>query len=222
MLLPARLIALLVTTGFIAGCGGGGASTPSPMASAGGANVLPTSPVATTAATPSPATQAPSARLTAPPAPVAFTSTTYGYSLLLPAGWTAIQATATWDGSGAPFHDVPEADQFISPTARSAWFFGAPTTKSLADRVKESIQANAANHSSTCPAVPDIQDPITIGGEPGVLVGFNCGILINTAITVHDGFAYLFGLRDPAVHAATDPLDRAMFLTMLDSVRFPS
>ncbi len=153
---------------------------------------------------------------------MAFTSKTYGYSLTLPGDWTTIQATAAWNGKGAPFHDVPEADQFVGPPPASAWFFGAPTKKDLAARVKESIAANAAEHGNTCPPVPSVQDPIEIGGEPGVLLGFDCGILINNAITVHDGMAYLFGFRDPAVHAATSPKDRAVFLEMLKSVTFPS
>ena len=139
----------------------------------------------------------------------------------MPAGWTIIQATAAWDGKGAPFHDVPEADQFVGPAAASAWFFGAPTSKDLAGKVKESIAANAAEHSSTCPAVPQVKDLIVIGTEPGTLLGYDCGILINSAIAVHKGMAYLFGFRDPAVHAATDPTDRAAFLQLLKSVRFP-
>ena len=163
----------------------------------------------------------PPASPTAAASATSFTSKTYGYSLTPPAGWTTIQATAKWDGKGAPFHDVPEADQFVSQGPASAWFFGAPTTKDLTARVAESVEANAAEHGDTCPPVPEFQDPIEIGGEPGVLLGFNCGILINTAITVHDGVAYVFGFRDPAVHAATSPADRALFLGLLESVTFP-
>src|SRR4029077_16084411 len=103
------------------------------------------------------------------------------------------------------------------PAAASAWFFGAPTTKDLAGKVKESIAANAAAHGNTCPAVPEIKDPVDIAGQPGTLLGWNCGILINSGITVHDGVAYLFGFRDPGVHAATDPADRAAFLELLKS-----
>lgn len=51
--------------------------------------------------------------------------------------------------------------------------------------------------------------------------GFDCGILINSGIAVHKGTAYLFGFSDPAVHAATDPADRATCLELLGSVRFP-
>jgi hypothetical protein len=153
---------------------------------------------------------------------VAFTSKTYGYSLTVPGDWKTIQATAAWNGKGAPFHDVPEADQFVGPPPASAWFFGAPTTKDLAARVKESIAANAAEHGNTCPPVPSVQEPIEIGGQPGVFLAFDCGILINNAITVHDGVAYLFGFRDPSVHAATSPKDRALFVDLLKSVTFPS
>jgi hypothetical protein len=139
----------------------------------------------------------------------------------VPAGWTTIQATAAWDGKGAPFHDVPQADQFVSQSAASAWFFGAPTKKDLAARVQESIAANAAEHGATCPPVPAFQAPIKIGSEPGVLLGYDCGILINSAIAVHDGVVYLFGFRDPTVHAATSPADRETFLALLESVKFP-
>lgn len=163
-----------------------------------------------------------SAASTASPSAALFTSKTYGYSLTPPAGWTTIQATAKWDGKGAPFHDVPEADQFVSTGPASAWFFGAPTTRDLKAQVAETVTASATEHGDTCPPVPEFQDPIDIGGEPGVLLGFNCGILINSAVTVHDGVAYVFGFRDPSVHAASDATDRATFLALLKSVTFPS
>jgi hypothetical protein len=197
-----RAATYLAVTLVVAACAGGTPSAPSSS---------PTAPGSTPAATKA----GPSA------SPTNFTSKTYGYSLTVPAGWTVIQASAVWDGKGAPFHDVPEADQFVGPAAASAWFFGAPTTKDLKAKVNESIAANAASHGNTCPAVPDVQDPIQIGSEPGVLLGYNCGILINSGITVHKGIAYLFGFRDPAVHAATDPADRAAFLELLKSVQFP-
>jgi hypothetical protein len=206
---------------LVAACTGGAASAPS-SAPAAVASVQTDPSLDESAATnASAATVAPSVAASAAAGPTTFTSATYGYSLTLPGGWTSIQATKAWDGKGAPFHDVPEADQFVGPAPASAWFFGAPTTKDLANRVKESIAANAAEHGNTCPPVPDVQDPIDIGGEPGTLLAYNCGILINSAITVHKGIAYLFGFRDPAVHAATDPADRAVFLGLLKSVIFP-
>jgi hypothetical protein len=214
----ARLLSTPVIVVVVAACAAGAPSTVAPSVAAP-ASVEPSQ----SAAAPSAASSvAPSAAPSASASPVAFTSKTYGYSLTLPGNWTTIQATAAWNGKGAPFHDVPEADQFVGPPPASAWFFGAPTKKDLAARVKESIAANAAEHGNTCPPVPSVQEPIEIGGEPGVFLAFNCGILINNAITVHDGMAYLFGFRDPAVHDATSPKDRAVFLEMLKSVTFPS
>ncbi len=68
------------------------------------------------------------------------------------------------------------------------------------------------------PTVPEVQDQIEIGGQPAVLLGWNCGILINLAITVHNGTAYVFGFRDPAVNAPSDQADRGAFLALLKSV----
>ena len=210
-----RLSGLAVAL-LVGACAAGGSP-----ASQAAAEPSPTS----SAAAPSSSAPAESPSPTASPTPAAsttpFTSKTYGYSLTPPAGWTTIQATAKWDGKGAPTHDVPEADQFISPGPASAWFFGAPTSKDLAAREAERVAANAKDHGDTCPPVPESQDPIEIGGEPGVLSSYDCGILINTAVTVHDGVAYGFGFRDPAGHAATRPDDRALFLGLLESVKFP-
>jgi hypothetical protein len=222
MSIVVRAATSLAVAAVVAACSGASpATSPSSPAAAASLEASP-SPVASVVASVPPASPPATVAPSASSAPTIFTSTTYGYSLTLPAGWTSIQATAKWDGKGAPFHDVPEADQFVGPAAASAWFFGAPTTKDLAARVKESITANAASHGNTCPAVPEVQDPITIGGEKGTLLGYNCGILINSGITVHKGIAYLFGFRDPAVHAATDPVDRAIFVELLKSVQFPS
>ena len=220
---PRPLLAALaaVTTLLFAACSGtasGPASSPAATASP----MATPSPAASVAATTKPtATPAPSVAPSASTSPTGFTSKIYKYSLTVPAGWTTIQATSAWDGKGAPFHDVPQADQFIAPGGESAWFFGAPTTKDLAARVKESVTANAAEHGNTCPAVPEINDPITIGNEPGRLMGYDCRILINVAISVHKGVAYVFGFRDTGVHAASYPPDRAVFLKLLESVHYP-
>ena len=139
---------------------------------------------------------APTATQIPAPTAAAFTSATYGYSVTLPAGWTAIQATAAWDGTGAPGHDVPQADQFVGTAAASAWAMAAQTTSDLDGYVTERIAANAADHAATCPPTPEVRDAIKIGGEPGTLLGWNCGILINAAVTVHDRGGYLIGLRE--------------------------
>ena len=154
----------------VAACTSGPASTPasSPIAVASvAASSIPTPPsmpsasASTMAATPGRRLpQAP--RRDRPRSP----PRCYGYSLTVPAGWTIIQATAAWDGKGAPFHDVPEADQFVGPAAASAWFFGAPTTKDLAGKVKESIAANAAEHGNTCPPYPRSRIRSSSGPNP--------------------------------------------------------
>jgi hypothetical protein len=198
----------------LAACSGG--STAAPAATVAATPLA--SPVATVEAASPPPSEAP----TPSASPTAFTSKTYGYSITVPGGWTTIQAIGKWDGKGAPSHDVPEADQFVGPAAASAWDFAAPTTKDLAGWVQEAITATATDHADTCPPVPESQDPIQIGSEPGVLVSWDCGILINIAVAVHDGVGYVFGFRDPAVHAATDPVDRATFLALLKSMKFPA
>ena len=203
----------LVVALVIAACGGG--STAAPTAS------VATTPVASAVATVAAASPTTSKAPTPSASPTAFTSNMYRYSITVPGGWTTIQAISKWDGKGAPSHDVPEADQFVGPAAASAWQFAAPTTKDLAGLVQESIAATATDNADTCPAVPESQDPIQIGSEPGVLLAWNCGILINVAVAVHDGVAHVFGFRDPAVHAATDPVDRATFLALLKSMQFP-
>jgi hypothetical protein len=162
------------------------------------------------------------AATTSAAAPTSFTSTTYGYSVTLPADWTSAAATLPWDGQSASVHDDPAADQWIGPGSASAWALAARTNKDLSTFVKERIAANFATHGSRCPEKPAAQEPVTIGGAPGVLAAWNCGILINLGFAVHNGVGYLFGFRDPAVHAATDAADRATFVALLESLKLPA
>jgi hypothetical protein len=67
-----------------------------------------------------------------------------------------------------------------------------------------------------------MRNRVTIGGQPGVLLAYNCGILINFALTVDHGVEYWFVFVDQGVPAATDPTDHAPFLKMLSSVQFPA
>ena len=43
---------------------------------------------------------------------VTFTSPLYGYTVTLPAGWSATPATKVWDGKGAPGSEDPAVDKF--------------------------------------------------------------------------------------------------------------
>lgn len=113
------------------------------------------------------------------------------------------------------------ADQFLGHADTSSWAFAAQTTKGLRAYVKGTIEGTVEDHGDTCPAAtPDAQHPIEIGGQPGTLLAWDCGLLINQAVTVQDGVGYFFGFRDPSVQAATDAADRKLFLELLDSVTF--
>ena len=206
---------------LVAACASGASSGPaqSPPASS---SVAAASSPSTAGVTAAPrASTAPSVAPSFPSA-TKFTSKTYGYSLLVPGGWSAVQASRVWDGTGAPSHDAPEADQFVGPASGAAWAFAAPTTKDLAGYARQWVDATATFHGDTCTAPPESMDPITIGGQSGTLLSFNCGILISAAVTVHNGIGYQFGFRDPAIHAATEPVDRALLLDLVGSVRFPA
>jgi hypothetical protein len=146
-----------------------------------------------------------------------FTSDTYGYSLTVPTGWGWVQASARWNGKGSPGAIDPVADQFIGPADTSSWAFAAPTTKGLRAYVKATIQGTVEDHADTCPKpTPDAQHPIEIGGQPGMLLAWDCGLLINQAVTVEHGVGYFFGFRDPSVQAPTDAADHRLFLEFPD------
>jgi len=182
------------------------------------------SPAATRSGAPT-GTLLPTATATAfsSPTPVVFASTRYPYSITLPIGWVASPAVETWNGSGAPAIEDTAVDAFgpVGERVTSGAFGSAAPTKSLlAAWVADGIAANFRIHGDTCPQTPDSVEPVRIGGQPGTLVAMNCGILINTAFTVANGYGYRFGFRDPAIQAATDPADHATFTTMLGSVVF--
>ena len=151
-----------------------------------------------------------------------FTSPLYDYSVTVPAGWISAPAILRWDGIKHPGPEA-ETDQFVGPGDLTAWAFAGPFTGELTAFVADRIVANARDHSDTCPvAEPEIDEALQIGGRSWVLLGWNCGALINTAVTVRAGVAYTFTFRDLDVRAATDPVDRAIFLSMLDSVELPA
>jgi hypothetical protein len=149
-----------------------------------------------------------------------FASEAYGYSLTLPRGWTPVQASARWDGKGAPGSDDAVVDQFIGPAAAVSWAYAASTKRTLPAYVKTTIEATVEDHADTCPAKPVAEDSIQIGGQPGMLLAWNCGVLVNQAVTVQHGVGFFFGFLDPSVHAATDAADRKLLLKLLGSIQF--
>lgn len=153
--------------------------------------------------------------------PTPFTSVLYPYSLTVPAGWAVGPALLRWDGASSPGHDEPIVDKFASGTSVSAFAYAAPVQSDLDTFVKDTIAFNVRDHGDTCVApAPETTEPIQIGGEPAVLLSWNCGILINLALTVHNGTGFVWVMRNPSINAATDPTDRALFDALLGTVKF--
>ena len=151
-----------------------------------------------------------------------FTSETYGYTLRPPAHWTSEQASEKWDGQSGLDIDASQVDRFRSPLTEPAfWAVATHWQQSLAAFRSFAISWTQSFHGDSCPVQPATRTPIVIGGQPGVLLAYDCGILINTAVTVHRGIGYWFVLRDSTVQAATDPADHATFMHVLKSVQFP-
>jgi hypothetical protein len=147
-----------------------------------------------------------------------FTSRQYGYTEALPAGWRSIgQARQRWDGKGAPADTASVSDLFQGPGRVEAWAYAAPTKENLAAYTTTTIHAAAAH---SCPAVPQTDQAITIGGAPARLLRMQCpprsGFLVEIAVTIHHGTAFVFASQNRTGTAATDP---AAFRKFLAGVR---
>jgi hypothetical protein len=190
------LFALLTVAGVLAGCASSATTGPS---------ATPTHTSAATASTPA--------------ATRIFTSRHYDYAEALPAGWlSGGQATQQWDGTGAPGSEDSVVDLFQGPGGVEAWAIAAPTKENLPAYTSTTIGASNAGHQ--CPPVTQASQAITIGGAPARLLAFQCpagsGFLVEIAITVHDGTAFLFASQNPTGTKATD---RAAFRKFLAGIR---
>jgi hypothetical protein len=147
-----------------------------------------------------------------------FTSRHYGYTEVLPAGWFSVgPATRQWNGKGAPGYDSPVIDLFAGPGSLEAWADAAPTNKNLAAYTSATIRAARAGH----PCSASLTDQaITIGGAPARLLGMHCpprsGFLVEIAVTVHHGTAFVFTSQN---QAGTTPADRTAFRKFLAGIR---
>jgi hypothetical protein len=147
------------------------------------------------------------------------TSRHYHYAETLPAGWRlAGQATQQWNGTGSPGDHDPQSDLFLGPGGVEAWAYAAPTKENLAAYTRTTIQAAATVHQ--CPANPQSSQAITIGGAPARLLAFQCparsGFLVELAVAVHDGTAFVFGSQNPP---GTKASDRAAFRQWLAGIQ---
>jgi hypothetical protein len=156
-----------------------------------------------------------------PSAPNVFRSPFYGYSIAVPTGWRATPATTLWDGESQPSLG-PNVDQLAGPHLIVLGYAG-PFPGNLAAFVQGRLAANARDHADTCPSnALVLNESITIGDRPGVLLGLNCGARIDQAITVQDGIGYAFTVRDANFSPTLDPADLATVRSMLDRVIFPA
>ena len=166
-------------------------------------------------------TRSPTATASTPAAAGLFTSRHYAYTEALPAGWTGGQATQQWNGTGSPGDDDSAVDLFQGPDGIQAWAIATPTKENLTAYTTTTTRASAAAHP--CPATPQTDHAITVGGAPAQLLSMQCppgsSFLVELAITVHDGTAFVFASQNPSGtggHSA----DRAAFRKFLASIRF--
>ena len=168
-----------------------------------------------------PPAQSQAATASPPAAAHIFTSRHYRYTEALPAGWTGGQATQQWNGTGAPGNDDSVVDLFHGPGDLEAWAIAAPTKENLAAYTTTTTRAAAAAHP--CPATPQTDQAITISGAPAQLLSMQCppgsGFLVETAVTIHDGTAFVFASQNPS-GTGSQSADRAAFRTFLASIRF--
>ena len=148
-----------------------------------------------------------------------FTSRHYGYTEALPAGWRfPRQATQQWDGMGAPADTDSVVDHFQGPGGVEAWAYAAPTKENLATYTRTTTRAAAAAHP--CPAIPQTNQAIEIGGVPGRLLGMQCpphsGFLVELAVIIRHGTAFVFASQN---RTGTTTGDRAAFRKFLAGIR---
>ena len=169
-----------------------------------------------------PPTHSPALAASTPAAARIFTSRHYGYTETLPPGWaSAAQATQRWDGKGAPGFEDSVVDLFQGPSGVQAWALAAPTKESLAAYTSATIRAARAAHPSS---PPQSNRAITIGGAPArlltVIAPAGSGFLVEIAVTVHHGTAFVFASQNPTGITPTDqPADRAAFRNFLAGIR---
>jgi hypothetical protein len=174
--------------------------------------------------TPSPSPSAsPSNLLASPEGPTHFTSQVYGYALTLPPGWSSRPALSGWDGQSQPAFGGDEVDSYLGPGDLIISSFAGSFSGDLQAFVDDRIAANVRDHADTCPPESlQVNEPISVAGQAGVLLGWDCGGLVNQAVTVRNGVAYAFGFRDLGIKAARDPTDLAILRSFLDSVELPA
>ena len=149
-----------------------------------------------------------------------FSSPHYGYTVALPAGWSA-QGAQPRDGPGSRGLGRDGVDVFRGPPYVAAWAFAAPTPPSLTGYATAIARAAA---QVPCPAAPQIDQQVTIGGAAASLIGMTCpsqgGVYLLTAATMHKQTAVMFVFEDTSGVRAAQQADRVTFRALLAAVRF--
>lgn len=185
--LAAAALTILVLTA--AGCTPGqGTLTPSASSPTSAAT---TEPVATeTAATPTPGATA-----EASATPVAFVSTSLGYTIVLPPGWVTPEP-----GAHENFFESPSGEVTLTMG------IGQPEP---GQTVEDRVRVNRAEEFGGCETDPAADQPVKVGAEPGILWSFRCGQEVGVAAnTIHDGTGYRLILK--ATIGANDELEPMM------------
>jgi hypothetical protein len=167
-----------------------------------------------------------SAPAAAPTVPArVFVSPHYGYSVALPAGWSALGAQPSHgpssSGPASPGRGKDGVDVFRGSPFVTAWAFAAPKPASLAGYATATARAAA---QLPCPAKPQIDQQVTIGGAAASLIGMSCptqgGVFMLTAATTHKQSALIFVFEDSSGIKAAQSADRVAFRELLAGIRF--
>jgi hypothetical protein len=154
-----------------------------------------------------------------------FSSPHYGYTMALPAGWSA-QGAQQSDWPGSPGHGNDDIDVFQGPPYVAAWAFAAPS-RWLPIAPSLTAYATAIARAATqlqCPATPQINQQVAIGGVAASLVGMTCpsqgGAFILAAARPLKQTNVAFVLEDTSGLRASQQADLVAFRELLTGVRF--
>ena len=145
-----------------------------------------------------------------------FSSRLYGYTIALPAGWSA-QPGQRWGGTGAP----GPVDVFRGQPYVAAWAFAVPRP---ARPVAYATAITRTAAQLPCPAAVLTSQAVTIGGVAARLIGMSCpsqgGVFMLTAAATHNQTALVVVFEDSSGVKAAEHADRAVFRALLASIRF--
>jgi hypothetical protein len=186
-------------------------------------------PAAPTAAPPT-ATLAPAS--TDPPAGEPFTSERFGYSLLVPPGWLFRDRPGEW-----PDFDPVDPRRGTGIDTFAAYLDGRNLALGIGARplaegdtleswsetaqrlILESVGEGVCHETNEAEPAP--AEPLTLAGEPALLLAYQCPQSYDNyglvALAIHDGNGYWLTWLGPQGNEAGD---RATFLALLDSFSF--